>query len=597
MTPALRRRLWLGVVLLAWLALWFAGAQSRSLLEPDEGRYAEVPREMVASHDWVTPRYDGVLFFDKPAMQYWGTALAYEAFGAHNWTARLWGLLTGLLTLLAVGYTGARAFGHVAGWSAAALLGSSLLWVVGSHLNTLDMGVAAFLGGALCTYILAQLPDAAPRARRIWMLLTWVLMAAAFLSKGLIGIVFPGGALFFYMLWTGQWRLLKRMEWAFGLPLFLLLTLPWLVALQLRHGQFLDYFFIRQQFTRFLTDRDDRQQPIWFFLPVLVIGFFPWLALLPAALRLPRRQAGFDARKLLWIWVLMIFVFFSVSHSKLPLYLLPVFPAAALLLGEAIARASRRTLGSALGLAALLLLITIPVVLHTHAPRDLAGLTSVFAGYMHHLAIAMAVAALVLALAAWLVWRGRALAGVGVAAFTGLGLLQAALIGFQALVPAYSAAPLARAMLPALRSAAPVYMVDTLQRGLPFYLGRRVTLVGTAPYDLLDGLRWAPRHLLPLTGFEQRWRAQPEALAVIAPPRYAALCRQGLPMVAIARTPRWVLVRHPAARDMDNCAPPVTVTTACPHVSRSVAPPSTAAVCSPASPSPPARASSTTKAG
>lgn len=597
MTPALRRRLWLGVVLLAWLALWFAGAQSRSLLEPDEGRYAEVPREMVASHDWVTPRYDGVLFFDKPAMQYWGTALAYDTFGAHNWTARLWGLLTGLLALLAVGYTGMRAFGHVAGWSAAALLGSSLLWVVGSHLNTLDMGVAAFLGGALCTYILAQLPDAAPRARRIWMLLTWMLMAAAFLSKGLIGIVFPGGALFFYMLWTGQWRLLRRMEWAFGLPLFLLLTLPWLVALQLRHGQFLHYFFIGQQFTRYLSDRFDRSHPFWFFLPVLVIGFFPWLALLPAALRLPRRQTGFDARKLLWIWALMIFVFFSVSHSKLPLYLLPVFPAVALLLGDAIAQLRAHALGIALLIAAVLLLIAAPLALRQPVPGDLLALAGDFHGYMRLLAAAMLLACAALALAAWLAWRGRKLAGVGVAAFAGLGLLQAALIGFQALAPAYSAAPLARAMLPALRSAAPVYMVDTLQRGLPFYLGRGVTLVGTAPYDLLDGLRWAPQHLLPLTDFEQRWRMQPEALAVIAPQRYAALYRQGLPMVAIARSPRWVLVRHAAARDMDNCASPVIVTTACPHVSRSAAPPSTATACSPAPPSPPARTSSTTKAG
>ncbi|MHB1284066.1 MAG: ArnT family glycosyltransferase, partial [Metallibacterium scheffleri] len=259
-----RRALWL-VLLALWLGLWFAGSQYRSLLEPDEGRYAEVPREMVASGNWVTPRYDGVLFLDKPALQYWGTALAYEAFGASNWTARLWGLLTGLLGMLAVGWAGARAFGRVAGWSAAAVLGSSLLWVVGSHLNTLDMGVAALLGTSLCTFILAQLPDASVRAQRGWMLLTWLAMAAAFLSKGLIGIVFPGGALFFYMLWTGQWHLLRRMQWLLGLSLFLLLVLPWYIALQLRHEQFLHYFFIGQQFTRYLSDRFDRSHPFWFF--------------------------------------------------------------------------------------------------------------------------------------------------------------------------------------------------------------------------------------------------------------------------------------------------------------------------------------------
>lgn len=596
------RALWL-VLLALWLGLWFAGSQYRSLLEPDEGRYAEVPREMVASGNWVTPRYDGVLFFDKPALQYWGTALAYEAFGASNWTARLWGLLTGLLGMLAVGWAGARAFGRTVGISAALVLGSSLLWVIGSHLNTLDMGVAALLGLSLCTFILAQLPDTAPRAQRGWMLLTWAAMAAAFLSKGLIGIVFPGGALFFYMLWTGQWHLLKRMHWLWGLPLFLVLALPWYIALNLRHGQFLHYFFVGQQFTRYLSDRFDRSHPFWFFLPVLVVGIFPWLALLPAALRLPPRQDGFDVRKLLWIWVLMIFVFFSISHSKLPLYLLPVFPAVALLVGDAIARMRGRALGISIAIAAALLLIAIPVALLQSVPKDLIALAAEFHGYMRHLAWALALAALALALAAWLAWRGRKLIGVGVAAFAGLGLMQAALIGFQALAPAYSAAPLAAAMRPWLKPDAPVYMVDTLQRGLPFYLDRRITLVGAAPYDLLDGLRWQPQLLWSVPAFEHAWRAQPDALAVIAPQRFAALLLQGLPMRVIATSPKWVLVRRPpvaagalVAASVDNRAPPFATPAACPHVSLSAVPPSTATACSPAAPLPPAAASSNTKA-
>jgi 4-amino-4-deoxy-L-arabinose transferase-like glycosyltransferase len=598
-----RRALWM-VLLALWLGLWFAGSQYRSLLEPDEGRYAEVPREMVASGNWVTPRYDGVLFLDKPALQYWGTALAYEAFGASNWTARLWGLLTGLLGMLAVGWAGARAFGRVAGWSAAAVLGSSLLWVVGSHLNTLDMGVAALLGTSLCTFILAQLPDASVRAQRGWMLLTWLAMAAAFLSKGLIGIVFPGGALFFYMLWTGQWYLLRRMQWLLGLSLFLLLVLPWYIALQLRHDQFLHYFFIGQQFTRYLSDRFDRSHPFWFFLPVGVIGMFPWLALLPAALRLPPRQDGFDVRKLLWIWTLMIFVFFSISHSKLPLYLLPVFPAVALLVGDAIARLRARALGIGLLIAAALLLVAVPLALLRPVPGDLIALGAAFHGYMRHLAVAMVLACALLALAAWLAWRGRRLAGVGVAACAGLGLMQAALIGFQALAPAYSAAPLARAMHPWLKPDAPVYMVDTLPRGLPFYLRRQVTLVGAAPYDLLDGLRWQPRLLWQLPAFEQAWRTQPDALAVIAPQRFAALLLHGLPMRVIATSPKWVLVRKPpAATDasgagaMDNRAPTSSRTIPCPHASRSAVPPSTATACSPAARLPAAAASSNTRAG
>ncbi len=583
MMSASKRRVWVGALLLAWLVLWFAGAQSRVLLEPDEGRYAEVPREMVATANWVTPRYDEVLFFDKPALQYWGTAIAYKAFGVHDWTARLWELFTGLMTLVMVGWAGTRAFGRVAGWGAAGVLGSSFLWVVGSHIATLDVGVAAFLGLALCAFILAQLPDTGPRAHRAWMLATWAAMAAAFLSKGLIGIVFPGGALFFYMVWTRQWALLRRMEWALGLPLFLLLVLPWFVAVQLRHGQFLDYFFVRQQFTRFLTDRDDRQQPLWFFLPVLVIGFFPWLALLPAALKRPNRQPGFDARKLLWIWTLMIFVFFSVSHSKLPLYLLPVFPAVALLVGDTIARGSNRVLGLALGAAAAMLLLAIPVALRQHVPANLALLAPAFMGYMRLLAMAMGIAASLLMIAAVLGWREHRLASIGVASFAGLGLLQAALIGFQALAPAYSAAPLARAIAPWCKAGTPIYMVDTLERGLPFYLRRPVTLVGQAPYDLRDGLRWEPWRLMPQQSFVRRWRHEPGALAVIAPAALAALRRQGLPMHELARSPRWILIRRPAAntvRAMDNRPLTAAQAVACPPKSKSDDPSSTVVGCS-----------------
>ncbi len=594
MTPVAKRRAWLIALLLLWVALWFAGAQSRSLLEPDEGRYAEVAREMLASGDWVTPRFDGVLFFDKPPLQYWGTALAYASFGLHAWTARLWGLLLGLLAVALTGWCAARTFGRVAGWAAAAVLGSSLLWVIGTHLATLDAGVAALLGMTLCSFILAQLPDTTAIAQRRWMLLTWVLMAAAVLSKGLIGIVFPAGALFFYLLWTRQWSLLRRLHWWPGLPLLLALALPWFIAVQLRHPQFFGDFFIRQQFTRYLTDHYSRAQPWWFFLPVLVIGLFPWLALLPAALKPPSPHEGFDARRLAWIWLWMILVFFSISHSKLPLYLLPVFPAAALLLGDVIARSTARALAVALGIAAALLAPAALVALHARVPADLHALAPAFGGYMQLLALALLAGALLLAASAWLAWRGRRLAALALAACTALAVLQTALIGFQALAPAYSAQPLARAMRPWLHPDTPVYMVDALQRGLPFYLRRTVTLVGAPPYDLTGGLHWQPGLLLSLADFEQRWRAQPQALAVLAPRLLPQLRAQGLPLQVLACAPRWVLVRRPQRpTGVDNRRSATAVCAACPLDTKSAVPPSTATACSPASPSPLASASST----
>jgi len=179
---------------IAWLAVWFCGLADRALGEPDEGRYAEVAREMLVSHDWITPQLNGFNFFDKPPLHYWATASAYMAFGVNPWSARLWCALTGLLAMAAMGWAGARLFGREAGGYAMAILGSSLLFAMGSHINTLDMGVAAFLTVGIACFLVAQFdPTAAPY--RVWLnLLMWFALALAVLSKGLIGVVLPGVA-------------------------------------------------------------------------------------------------------------------------------------------------------------------------------------------------------------------------------------------------------------------------------------------------------------------------------------------------------------------------------------------------------------------
>ena len=541
--PLIRRLL--AVLVLLWLGLWFAGSQYRSLLEPDEGRYAEVPREMVASGDWVTPRSDGIKFFDKPALQYWGTALAYEAFGLHNWTARLWGLLTGLAGMLAVGWAGARVFGRRAGAIAALALGGSLLWVLGSHINTLDLGVSAFFAIALGAFVVAQHAGTGARARRGLMLGMWAALAAAVLSKGLIGVVFPGGALFFYLLWTRDWALLKRVELPWGLALLLALTLPWFIVVSRDNPEFFHHFFIREHFTRFLTDKDDRAQPFWFFLPVVALGFFPWTAFLPEALRLPPRATGFDARRLLWIWTLMILVFFSVSHSKLPLYILPIFPSLALLIGATAAALSGRALAWRLGIGAVLVAVAAPFALRAHVPVKLAALAVRYQGFMHLAALAAGLGAIALLIAAVLALRGRTRSALVMTGLIGLALPQTLLIGFQTLAPIYSAAPMAAAIAPYLAPGEPVYTVGAYRRGLPFYLDRTVTIAAEDPYDLRAGVRWNPERLIPnLTDFAAAWRARADGVAVMRPDLYAELAAQGLPMHTLARGPDWVAVQR-----------------------------------------------------
>ena len=200
------------LLLLAFAAIWFSNLEYRKLVNPDEGRYAEIPREMVASGDWTTPRLNDIKYFEKPALQYWATAVAFTLFGEHQWTARLWSALTGFLGVLMVFFTGRRLFGEEAGWNAALVLASSLLWVLIGHVNTLDMGVSFFLSAAVCAFLLAQHDAAQARARRLWMLACWAALALAVLSKGLIGLVLPGAALALYFLVERDWRLAGRLH-------------------------------------------------------------------------------------------------------------------------------------------------------------------------------------------------------------------------------------------------------------------------------------------------------------------------------------------------------------------------------------------------
>ncbi|MDE3207763.1 MAG: glycosyltransferase family 39 protein, partial [Pseudomonadota bacterium] len=146
---------------LTWLfilftVLWFSFLGYRHLVHPDEGRYAEIPREMLATHNWVTPRLDGYKYFEKPALQYWATAISYEIFGQNEAAARLWSALTGFLGVLLVYFTAKKLYSARAGLFSAAILGSSILYSAIAHINTLDMGVNFFLTLSLCAFVLGQ---------------------------------------------------------------------------------------------------------------------------------------------------------------------------------------------------------------------------------------------------------------------------------------------------------------------------------------------------------------------------------------------------------------------------------------------------------
>ena len=328
----------LAVLILAFVVIWFAGTDYRAIIHPDEGRYAEIPREMVVSGDWLTPRLNGLKYFEKPPLQYWMTAVAYEAFGVHPWTSRLWTALSTLLATLFLGYVGLRLEGPVFGLYAAAALASCGGYIVNAHLLTLDGALGALLTVAFGAFLLAQRDAASVSERRRWMWVAWAAMAGATLSKGLIGVVIPGASLVLYSLVTRDLAVWRRLHLVSGAALFLALAAPWFIAVSRANDEFFQFFFIHEHFQRYLTTAHRRDEAWWYFVPLLLVGMVPWLTVLGWGLVRTWRDGtptanGFSWQRFALVWSAFVFVFFSASGSKLPSYILPMFPVLAFVTG------------------------------------------------------------------------------------------------------------------------------------------------------------------------------------------------------------------------------------------------------------------------
>jgi len=549
----LRSGPWLGALFIVLvLIVWFAGLETRALIEPDEGRYAEIAREMFASGDWVMPRFDGFKFYDKPPLQYWATTLTYHAFGVHHWTARLWSALAGLLSVLAVWYAARRVWDPRRGRLAALVCVSLFLVVAAGHINSLDMGVAAFLTVALATILIAEHGCNSTASQRRWMLATWAAMGLAVLSKGLIGVVLPGATLFVYMVWQRDGNLLRRLHLIPGLAILLTLTMPWFVLLARRDDQFLSFFFIHEHFGRFLSKVANRNQPFWYYLPIVIAGLLPWTAFLSVTLRNAWRQAIHEkegATRLVLIWTVVVLLFFSLSGAKLPLYVLPMFPALAWLVASAITQ--METMAIARRLLAIAILAAIGVGLALWLPNShlLKGSQAPYAAICSLAAVAMGLLAVGTGLGFVLAHRGRSDAAIAAAALGGLLFTQALLFAYQRLAPITSAQTMATLARHYVQPEAPVYAVQMFYRGLPFYLQRPVTLVAERPYDLLTGIDWEPQlQITDLSAFAAAWTSHPGAIAFMPQGTFETLTTEQLPMHVVARTSDTVIVQNPAPR-------------------------------------------------
>jgi len=307
---------------------------SHALLIPDEGRYSEIAREMLARGDYITPHLNGTIFLDKPILFYWLEALSIKLFGLQEWSLRLWPALFGIAGCMMMYIVGCLLFSRRAGILAAFILSTTILYFLSAHYVNMDLEVAVWISAALLSFIISMQYD----NKRI-LLLAYVFSGLAVLTKGLIGIVIPALVIGSWGACLKRWNLLLKINLGVGLFIISIITAPWYMLAQRATPDFFHYFFITQHFSRFLTHHFNGHQPFWFYLPVVLIGFFPWTVFLFQMLIKKIAWVGREPKKyqsdlFLLLWILVILLFFSLPSSKIIGYILPIFPPMALLMGS-----------------------------------------------------------------------------------------------------------------------------------------------------------------------------------------------------------------------------------------------------------------------
>jgi 4-amino-4-deoxy-L-arabinose transferase-like glycosyltransferase len=332
--------------LLAWLA---CTAWWRPLAVPDEGRYAGVAWEMIRSGDWLTPTLNGLPFFHKPPLFYWLTAVSLKTFGLHLWAARMASVLGALLGAMAL-YNLVRRWGgpRLAWWSALALV-TQPFYFGGAQYANLDMLVAGCISATIALAAHAVLAREARRPDRLAVWSAYGMAGLGLLAKGLIGLVLPGAVIVLWLLVTGRLNALWRLVSLPGLLVLALVAAPWFVAMQRLYPDFFHYFFVYQHFQRFTQTGFNNAHGWWYYLPLIFALTLPWVPAWLAAVWWPgraesamrfqpdgRSQGVRHLRPLMWCWLIVIVVFFSLPASKLPGYVLPALPPLAFLVADAL---------------------------------------------------------------------------------------------------------------------------------------------------------------------------------------------------------------------------------------------------------------------
>jgi 4-amino-4-deoxy-L-arabinose transferase-like glycosyltransferase len=356
----LSRLLWLIAIVATLYFCYFRQLGVVGLMGPDEPRYAWIARDMMESGDWITPRLYGSPWFEKPPLYYWGAALSFKVFGVNETSARLPSAIAALLATLTLAWLAWRVYGSATARWLLLLLPSSAGMIGFSHSAATDMLFSAMLTCAMVPagVLLGMVPFArgedrsadrdfgtelSNSAKLIAAALLGLFLGYAMLAKGPAAIILSGGAVVCWAAYTKRWKHTLRLLHPVAIAVFCVVALPWYVLCAMRNPDFLRVFILEHNFKRFLTPEFQHIQPFWYYAGILSIALLPWTPALLWAIVTGTRSLLRGARLsamscFLLSWASFCLVFFTISRSKLPGYILPAIPAIGLLLARAIVK-------------------------------------------------------------------------------------------------------------------------------------------------------------------------------------------------------------------------------------------------------------------
>jgi 4-amino-4-deoxy-L-arabinose transferase-like glycosyltransferase len=354
----------------------------RSLWDPDEPRYAHAAKEMLNSHNWITPYFNYEERLDKPVFFYWLVASAYVAFGVNEFAARFWPALLGCATVIVTYFFGRKVYDEKTGLLSGLILCTSLAYLITSQACITDMALTFFITLSLACFYHAC-TDNRGRVRFLNILAASAAMGLATLTKGPVGVILPMAVMCLYLLISRVSNVPAKMHVIAGIAIFFAVTFPWYWVMWRIHGaEFVNYFILQNNFGRFLNIGYHRG-PVYYYIPVIILGLFPWTAYLPCSLWSFFRARSTFHFKFLLLWIMTVLIFFSLSKTKLPTYVLPLYPPLALIVGKFWADAStedgriykKATVVSSaiLGFLALLMIFGLPLALQHKYPHQATG--------------------------------------------------------------------------------------------------------------------------------------------------------------------------------------------------------------------------------